>query len=215
MSVVDELITAGRALVDAGLSPGASGNISAIDGERILVSGTGTSLGALSESDFAILDLDGTVTGGAKASKETPLHVGFYRRDPAHRAVVHVHSPQATAFSCTTPWSEISAVPPLTPYFVMRVGRTPLLPYRMPGSPQLGTDIFEEPGEFRAALLANHGSVVAGASLAEAVERAVELEEACRIALLTSGTQRRELAPAQVAELAERWNSPWPAATVH
>lgn len=215
MSVVDELIAAGRALVDAGLSPGASGNISAIDGDRILVSGTGTSLGTLSESDFAILDLDGTVTGGAKASKETPLHVGFYRRDPAHRAVVHVHSPQATAFSCTAPWSDVSAVPPLTPYFVMRVGRTPLLPYRMPSSPQLGTDILEEPGPFRAALLANHGSVVAGATLAEAVERAIELEEACRIALLTDASTRRELTPEQTAELAERWGSPWQAATVH
>src|SRR5690606_37874787 len=99
---------AGRALVDAGLSPGASGNISAIDGERILVSGTGTSLGSLSEGDFAQLDLDGTAIGGAKASKETPLHVGFYRRDASHRAVVHVPSPQAAAFSCTEPWSEVS-----------------------------------------------------------------------------------------------------------
>lgn len=215
MSVVDELIAAGRALVDAGLSPGASGNISAWDGERILVSGTGTSLGALRPEDFAILAADGTVHGGAKASKETPLHVGFYQRDPAHRAVVHVHSPHATAFSCTAPWSEVSAIPPLTPYFVMRVGRAPLLPYRMPGSPQLGADVLEEPGAFRAALLANHGSVVAGSSIAEAVERAVELEEACRIALLTTGSERRELSTEQVVELAERWNSPWSVATVH
>lgn len=215
MSIAGDLIDAGRALVDAGLSPGTSGNISAIDGERILVSGTGTSLGSLSEGDFAILDLDGTVTGGAKASKETPLHVGFYRRNPAHRAVVHVHSPQAAAFSCIAPWSEVSAVPPLTPYFVMRVGRTPLLPYRMPGSAQLGADIHQEPGEFRAALLANHGSVVAGRTLAEAVERAVELEEACRIALLTDPATRRELTPAQTAELSARWNSPWAGPTVH
>lgn len=215
MSIAGDLIDAGRALVDAGLSPGTSGNISAIDGERILVSGTGTSLGSLCEDDFAILDLDGTVTGGAKASKETPLHVGFYRRNPAHRAVVHVHSPQAAAFSCIAPWSEVSAVPPLTPYFVMRVGRTPLLPYRMPGSAQLGADIHQEPGEFRAALLANHGSVVAGRTLAEAVERAVELEEACRIALLTDPATRRELTPAQTAELSARWNSPWAGPTVH
>ena len=215
MSIAGDLIDAGRALVDAGLSPGTSGNISAIDGERILVSGTGTSLGSLSEGDFAQLGLDGTVIGGAKASKETPLHVGFYRRDASHRAVVHVHSPQAAAFSCTAPWSEISAVPPLTPYFVMRVGRTPLLPYRMPGSAQLGEDIHREPGEFRAALLANHGSVVAGRTLAEAVERAVELEEACRIALLTDPATRRELTAEQIAELSERWNSPWAGPTVH
>lgn len=215
MSVIDDLIAAGRALVDAGLSPGSTGNISARDGERILVSGTGTSLGALSPSDFAITALDGTVLGGAKASKETPLHLGLYRRSSTHRAVVHVHSPHATAFSCTQPWSEANAIPPLTPYFVMRVGSTPLLPYRMPGSPQLGVDVFEAPGDFRAALLANHGSVVAGTDLVDAVERAVEVEEACRIALLTAGTPRRELSAEQAAELAEHWHSPWAAPTVH
>jgi len=209
MSMIEDLVSTGRALVEAGLSPGTSGNISARDGDRLLVSGTGTSLGSLRDEDFAIVGLDGTVLGGAKASKETPLHVGFYRRSEAHRAVVHLHSPQAAAFSCTAPWSEISAIPPLTPYFVMRVGRTPLLPYRMPGSAQLGEDILEAPGEFRAALLANHGSVVAGTDLADAVDRAIEVEEACRIALLTAGTQRRELTTEQIAELSTRWQSPW------
>lgn len=215
MSVIEDLIAAGRALVDAGLSPGSTGNISARDGDRILVSGTGTSLGALSPSDFAIAAPDGTVLGGAKASKETPLHLGLYRRNAAHRAVVHVHSPQATAFSCTKPWSDASAIPPLTPYFVMRVGSTPLLPYRMPGSPQLGDDVYEAPGDFRAALLANHGSVVAGTDLADAVDRAVEVEEACRIALLTAGAARRELSAEQATALSERWGSPWVTPTVH
>lgn len=215
MTVVEELIETGRALVEAGLSPGSSGNISARDGDRLLVSGTGTSLGALGPDDFAIVALDGAILGGAKASKETPLHLGFYRRSEAHRAVVHLHSPQAAAFSCTEPWSEISAIPPLTPYFVMRVGRTPLLPYRMPGSAQLGEDILGTAGQFRAALLANHGSVVAGTDLADAAERAVEVEEACRIALLTAGSDRRELTDAQIHELSERWQSPWTAPHIH
>lgn len=209
MTVIDKLIETGRALVGAGLSPGTSGNISARDGDRILVSGTGTSLGHLSPEDFAIVALDGTMLGGAKSSKETPLHLGFYRRNATHRAVVHLHSPQATAFSCTEPWSETSAIPPLTPYFVMRVGRTPLLPYRMPGSAQLGDDILSAPGDFRAALLANHGSVVAGTDLSDAADRAIEVEEACRIALLTAGTSPRELTDEQILELCDRWQSPW------
>ncbi|GAA1488086.1 class II aldolase/adducin family protein [Brachybacterium sacelli] len=214
MTVMDDLIAAGRALVDAGLSPGTSGNISARDGDRLLVSGTGAPLGALDPSDFAVVSLGGTVLGGAKASKETPLHLGFYGRSSGNHAVVHVHSPQATAFSCTEPWSRASAIPPLTPYFVMRVGSTPLLPYRMPGSPQLGDDVLEAPGEFRAALLANHGSVVAGISLPDAVERAVEVEEACRIALLTASAPRRELTDEQTADLSQRWQSPWTTPTV-
>ena len=91
----------------------------------------------------------------------------------------------------------------------MRVGQTPLLPYRNPGDPALGDDLQSAPWPLRAALLANHGPVVAGVDLDDAIERASELEEACRIALLTAGTGRRELTASQIRELAERWRSPW------
>ncbi len=209
MSVVEQLIAAGRRLVDVGLSPGSTGNISARDGDHILVTGTGVCLGDLTPADFAEVSLDGIHLGGVRASKETPLHIGLYRRDDEHRAVVHLHSPQAVAMSCREPWAEHSAVPPLTPYFVMRVGQTPLLPYRHPGDPALGEDIRSVQWPLRAALLANHGSVVAGRDIAEAVDRAAELEEACRIALLTENAPRRELTDDQVRELADRWGSPW------
>lgn len=209
MNVVDQLIDAGRRLVASGLSPGSSGNISARDGDRIFVTGTGVSLGELASTDFAVVSISGEYLGGARASKETPLHVGFYRRDEEHQAVVHLHSPQAVAMSCRVPWAENSAIPPLTPYFVMRVGQTPLLPYRHPGDEALGEDIHSAPWPLRAALLANHGSVVAGTSVHDAVDRAEELEEACRIALITDGAPRRELTVQQVRELADRWESPW------
>ncbi|MFD2795766.1 class II aldolase/adducin family protein [Promicromonospora vindobonensis] len=203
------LVESGRQLVAAGLSPGSSGNVSVLTGDRILISGTGSSLGHLSAADLAHVGPDGTYLGGARASKETPLHVAFYRRDAGHRAVVHVHSPHAVALACLAPWAAHNAIPPLTPYFVMRVGQTPLLPYRHPGDPALGDDLFAAPWPLRAALLANHGAVVAGSSLDEAVDRATELEEACRIALLTAGSTRRELTPEQIQDLAGRWGSPW------
>ncbi|MBN9733511.1 MULTISPECIES: class II aldolase/adducin family protein [unclassified Pseudonocardia] len=209
MSAVDALLTAGARVVADGLSPGTSGNISVRDGDRVLVSGSGTSLGRLGPDDVAVLDLDGRHLDGARPSKEWPLHLAFYARDPEHRAVVHVHSPYAVAASCLEPWSDASAVPPLTPYYVMRVGQTPLLPYRPPGDPGLGDDLRGCPWELRAALLANHGSVVAAADAAQACEMAVELEEACRIALLTTGLPRRELTPDATRELARRWASPW------
>ncbi|PRX96589.1 class II aldolase/adducin family protein [Allonocardiopsis opalescens] len=209
MTGIGELIAAGRALVDTGLSPGTSGNISLRAGERVIITGTGAPLGALTAAHFAEVALDGTHLAGARPSKETPLHLGLYGRDDRHRAVVHLHSPQAVALSCLRPWRPHNAVPPLTPYFVMKVGQTPLLPYRHPGDPALGDDIRALEWPVRAALLANHGSVVAGGTVAEAVECATELEEACRIALLTEGLSRRELTDAQAAELAARWNSPW------
>lgn len=207
--LAQDLMETGRSLVELGLSPGASGNLSVRLGDRIFVTGTGTQLGQLTREQFAVVGLDGTQLGGAKVSKETPLHLGLYRRDPNFGAVIHLHSPWAAAYSCTPPWSENSAVPPLTPYFVMRVGQTPLMPYRTPGSAELGTDIESSPVSFRAALLANHGSVVAGADTKEALDRATELEEACRIAMLTATSARRELTEAQISELTERWGAPW------
>ena len=209
MSALDDLLAAGVRVVEEGLSPGSSGNLSVRAGDRIMISGTGAPLGRMRPENIAVLDLDGRHLDGAKPSKEWPLHVAFYRRDPRHQAVVHVHSPSAVAVACLEPWSEHSAVPPLTPYFVMRVGQTPLLPYRRPGDPALGEDLRTCPWELRGALLANHGSVLAGTDLNEAVDRAAELEEACRITLLTSGMPRRELDADAVAELARRWSSPW------
>lgn len=209
MKGVDALVRAGALLVDAGLSPGSSGNISVRDGDRLVVSGTGVTLGRLRPEDVAVLDLDGHWLDGARPSKEWPLHAAFYRRARGHGAVVHVHSPSAVAMACLEPWSEHSAVPPLAPYFVMRVGQTPLLPYRHPGDPGLGEDLLASPWELNAALMANHGQVVAGADLAVAVERAIELEEACRVALATAGLPRRVLDDQQVGELARRWSSPW------
>lgn len=209
MSAVDDLIAAGRALVDAGLSPGSSGNASVRDGDRLLMTGTGTRLGALRPDDIAVLDLDGVALGGARPSKEVALHVAMYARNPAHTAVVHVHSPSTVALSCLEPWAPHSAVPPLTPYTLMRVGQVPLLGFVPPGDPRMGALITDCPHPFRAALLANHGAVVSGDDLEGAVDSTVELEEACRIALLTHGRERRLIAAEHVRAITDRWGTPW------
>jgi ribulose-5-phosphate 4-epimerase/fuculose-1-phosphate aldolase len=206
------LIDAGRALVDAGLSPGSSGNLSVRDGARILMSGTGTSLGALSTGDLALLDERGAHLEGARPSKEVALHAAMYRRNPDHTAIVHVHSPYAVALSCLEPWSAESAIPPLTPYALMRVGQVPLLPFAPPGDPGMGALIDDCPHPFRGALLANHGAVVSGEDLGRAVDSAIELEEACRIALLTAGTERRLIPAEEVRALCERFGTPWTSA---
>ncbi|WP_423921685.1 class II aldolase/adducin family protein [Frigoribacterium sp. 2-23] len=208
-AAVDRLIAAGRALVAAGLSPGDSGNVSVRDGDRLLMTGTGTRLGALTPADISVLTLDGTLVDGPRPSKEVALHLALYAKNPGHAAVVHVHSPSAVALACLEPWSEHSAVPPLTPYVLMRVGQVPLLPFVAPGSSALGSVVIDSSLPFTAALLANHGSVASGVDLDGAVIAAVEVEESCRIALLTRGADRRLIPADQVMAITTAWGTPW------
>jgi 3-dehydro-4-phosphotetronate decarboxylase len=209
VSAVSALIGAGKALVDAGLSPGSSGNVSVRDGDRILMSGTGSRLGALGPADIAVLTLDGIPVSGAKPSKEVSLHVALYAKNPAHTAVVHVHSASAVAWSCLEPWAPHTAIPPLTPYALMRVGQVPLLDFVAPGDPAMGDLITASPFPFRGALLSNHGAVVSGEDLGRAVDSMIELEEACRIALLTQGAPMRLIPADQVEAITARWGMPW------
>ncbi|MFK3835022.1 class II aldolase/adducin family protein [Microbacterium sp. NPDC087868] len=205
----DALIAAGARVAAAGISPGSSGNVSIRVDDVVYMTGTGTDLGRLTDADIAVVTRGGEHLRGAKPSKELSLHLAFYAKNVEHTAVVHLHSPFAVAASCLEPWSEYSAIPPLTPYFVMRVGQTPLVPFRVPGDPDLAAQMRALPGPFRAALLANHGQIVSAPGLDAAVEAAIELEEACRIALLTDGKPRRLLPPEDVRALADRWGTPW------
>ncbi|GLK18999.1 class II aldolase/adducin family protein [Herbiconiux flava] len=211
---VDVVMTMGARISAAGVSPGSSGNVSIVHEDLIYATGTGTDLGRLTRDDVAVLDRSGRHLDGPRASKETSLHLAFYAKNPEHTAVVHVHSPNAVALSCLEPWSDNSAVPPLTPYFVMRVGQAPLIPFRVPGSPELGELVLERDLPFHAAVLANHGQIVSALDPDRAVEAAIELEEACRIALLTDGRARRLLPEADIAALSRKWGTPWTAAAV-
>ncbi|MBD7995725.1 class II aldolase/adducin family protein [Arthrobacter sp. Sa2CUA1] len=208
--LIGELVDAGKAVVAAGLSPGSSGNISVRgDDGRIYITPGGSSLGALDPDRISVLSPEGDWLSGDKPSKEIGLHLGLYRKNPDHYAVVHVHSAQAVAASCVSPWSEASALPPLTPYFVMRAGQTPLVPYRAPGSADLGKLLLAIDYPFSSALLQNHGQVTSARTLAGAIDAAVEVEEASRIALLTAGQERRLLTDAEITELTGRYGSDW------
>ena len=91
------------------------------------------------------------------------MHRAFYQARDDAGAVVHLHSTQATAVSCLPDVDQSNPIPPLTPYFVMRVGRRmPIIPYYRPGDPAMEPAIFEAAKDARAVLLANHGPVVAG-----------------------------------------------------
>ncbi|GGL94611.1 class II aldolase/adducin family protein [Nakamurella endophytica] len=205
----EALVAVARELAAWGLSPGTSGNVSVRAGDTMLMTPTGASLASARADGLVTVRLDdGSATGGTP-SKEVPLHRGFYSRDPSFGAVVHLHSPYAMAASCLAPWSEHSAVPPISPYFLMRVGQTPLLPYFRPGDPALGSALAAVPFDCRAALLQNHGQIVAAPTVEEARDMAVELEEACRLVVLVGDRNPALVEPDEALELAGRFGVPW------
>ena len=192
-----QMVELAASLFARGFSVGSAGNISARLADGYLITPTNSCLGRLDPARLARLDSGFRHVGGDAPSKEVFMHRAFYTaRDTG--AVVHLHSTMATAVACLAD----GAIPPLTPYFVMRIGRTlPVIPYFRPGDPAMEPAIHAAAREARAVLLANHGPVVCGKTLTDAVYAAEELEEAARLALLLRGASPRQLTPAQMDDL--------------
>lgn len=203
------LVDTGRELVRLGLSAGESGNLSARTGDVVLMSPTNAPLAALDPDALAVVAIDGTHVGGPAPSKEVLLHLALYRRDRTATAVVHVHSPHAVALSCRNPWADHCAIPPITPYFLMKVGQVPLIPYFAPGDPEQAVRVETSPHLFSGALLANHGQITAGRRFRQAVNAAIEIEEAARSVLLQPDGHYNLLTEGQIAELTGRYGTPW------
>jgi ribulose-5-phosphate 4-epimerase/fuculose-1-phosphate aldolase len=200
----------GAKLAARGLCPGTSGNISAKIGDGWLMTPTNSSLGELDAAKLAKLDLSGKHVGGDPPTKEALLHRAVYDVRPDDGAIVHLHSTHAVAVSCLDPschHSHDSTLPPITAYFVMRVGKLPLVPYFRPGDAKLADAIREYATGHRAVLLANHGPVVAGTSLSAASASIEELEETAKLHLLLQGFKTRLLTAAQVREVEEAFPS--------
>ncbi len=193
----------GASLFARGFSVGSAGNISVrLEDGGYLITPTNSCLGRLDPARIARLDADFRHIGGDKPSKEVFMHRAFYRVRAEAGAVVHLHSTMATAIACLPEADAANPIPPLTPYFVMRVGRRlPLVPYYRPGDPAMEPAIAQAATDARAVLLANHGPVVSGKTLTDAVYAAEELEEAARLALLLRGATPRLLTGAQVDDL--------------
>jgi len=199
----DQICRLGRSLFERGLTPGSSGNISLrCDDGGFLVTPTNASLGFLDPALLSRLDADGRLLSGAPPTKEVPLHVALYETRGGARAVVHLHSTHAVALSMLPEIDPRAALPPLTPYYLMKCGATALVPYFRPGDPAVADAIRGLAGKYASVLLANHGPVVAGASLEAAVFAIEELEETAKLYLLLRGLNPRYLTPAQVADLA-------------
>ena len=121
----DAIAEFGRSMFDRGLTAGSSGNISARVEDGWLLTPTNACLGRLDPGRISKLDGEGRPISGDPPSKETPLHLAMYRERGAAGAVVHLHSTYSAAVSCMRGLPAASCIPPLTAYFVMKVGRLP------------------------------------------------------------------------------------------
>ena len=193
-----------------GLTGGASGNISVRTPDGgLLVTPTGVSLGRLDPARLSRFDADGRLVDGDPPTKEMPLHSAFYETKLITGAVVHLHSTHSVALSMLPETDPDCAVPPLTAYAVMRVGKVALLPFFVPGDPAMADAVRGLAGRRSAVLLANHGPVVAARDLEAAVFAMEELEETARLALLLRGTAAQGLDAAQIAAVVRKFDVDW------
>jgi ribulose-5-phosphate 4-epimerase/fuculose-1-phosphate aldolase len=197
----EQIVEFGRSLFERGLSAGSSGNLSVRLDDGWLLTPTNASLGRLDPARLSKLDWEGRLVGGEPPSKEAFLHRAMYRQRGAAGAIVHLHSTHSAAVSCMCGLNPDDCIPPLTPYFMMKIGRLPLVPYHRPGDPALAGAIGALAHKHSAVLLANHGPVVSGATLAAAVHAAEELEETAKLFLLLRDVPTRPLDATQIDEL--------------
>jgi ribulose-5-phosphate 4-epimerase/fuculose-1-phosphate aldolase len=172
-----------------------------------LLTPTNVSLGALEPDRLSHVSKDGQLLSGAAPTKEAFLHRSVYDARPDANAIIHLHSTHSVAVSCLCDISSENVLPPLTAYYVMRVGRLPLIPFHPPGATSLATAVGAVASKSRAMLLAHHGPIVAGSSLADAMSAIEELEETARLYLLLHGKDYRVLGDDDVRRLHEAFAS--------
>jgi ribulose-5-phosphate 4-epimerase/fuculose-1-phosphate aldolase len=203
----DEIAKVGKSLFDRGLTFGSTGNISVrlADGGWLMTP-TNASMGELDPAKLSRFDATGAHIGGDKPTKEAVLHLAMYGERQDAGAVVHLHSTHSVAVSLIEGLDPADLLPPLTAYYVMRVGRLPLVPYLPPGDAELARAVGKLAGAHHAVLLANHGPVVAGTTLANAQYATEELEETAKLFLLLRGMPIKPLTPQQADDLRLRYN---------
>lgn len=205
----DEVCRVGQSLFQRGLTSGSTGNISVRtpDGGWLMTP-TNASLGNLDPSRLSLFDAKGRFIDGDAPTKESFLHFSMYGERADAGAVVHLHSTHSTAVSIMADVDPEDVLPALTAYYVMRVGRLPLVPYYAPGDKALAEAVRSLASRHHALLLANHGPVVAGTSLANAQYATEELEETAKLFLMLQNHAKRILTPEQVADLRRRFALP-------
>ncbi|WP_204114409.1 3-oxo-tetronate 4-phosphate decarboxylase [Shimia biformata] len=201
----EDIVRFARSIFERGLTFGSTGNISVRTEDGWLMTPTGSSMGDLDPARISKLDAQGNHIDGDAPTKEAFLHTAMYGKRSDAQAIVHLHSTHSVAVSCLHHVNKADVLPPLTAYYVMRIGTLPLIDYYAPGDIKLAKAVEEMASDHHAVLLANHGPVVAGKSLADAVYATEELEETAKLFLMLQNLNTAPLTDAQVAELRARF----------
>jgi ribulose-5-phosphate 4-epimerase/fuculose-1-phosphate aldolase len=189
-------------MFNRGYSSGGAGNISArLSDGTLIATPTNSSFGDLEADTLSKVSAEGKLLSGPKATKELAMHLAIYQQRPQAQAVVHLHSPYLTALSCLADLDQENCLPPITPYYVMRIKKLPLITYYKPGDVRLGDEVSRLAADNVAMLLANHGPIISGRSIKEAVFNAEELEDTARLYLQLLPHTFKTLNAEQVAEL--------------
>ena len=210
----DEICRVGASLYARGYVHASAGNISVrLPDGGFLITPTDACLGTLDPARLAAVDAQGQQTGGDRASKTLALHRRIYAADPQAGCVIHTHSTHLVALTLAGVWRFDDIVPPITPYFVMKVGHVPLIPYHRPGDPAVAEQVAQRIEAMRAAgtplravMLERLGPNVWHRSPAEASAVLEELEETARLWLLT---RPAPLTADQIAELRQHFGAAW------
>ena len=198
----DQLVAALRGLDERGLNRGSTGNLSHRCGEGMLITPTGMGADDLGAADLVWLGDDGTLRGAWQPSSEWHFHQAVYRARPELQAVVHTHSIHATALAC------LGRGLPAFHYMVAVAGgdSVPCVPYHLFGSEALSAAVVIAMRGRQACLLAHHGLVAAGTSLAQAMKIAIEVEALCEVYLKALAVgEPTTLDAAQMAEVIARF----------
>ena len=203
----DQIVLLAKSMFERGLTFGSSGNISARVDDGWLMTPTGSTMGTLDPAKISKLNNEGTHIQGDKPTKESFLHRVMYEQRPGTGAVVHLHSTHSVAVSCLVDIDKKNVLPPITAYYVMKIGTLPLIPYFPPGDLNLAKAVSEMATDHHAVLLANHGPVVAGKSLEDAVYAMEELEETAKLFLMLKNMNTSFLDDFQIADLKNRFSN--------
>ena len=209
-----EICRVGASLFNRGYVHASAGNISVrTEDGGFLITPTDACLGTLVPERLANVNADGVQTGGDRASKTLALHRRIYTADPEARCVIHTHSTHLVALTLAGVADPDDLLPPITPYFVMKVGHVPLIPYHRPGDPAVADLVAARIAAshaagtpLRAVMLDRLGPNVWHRSPAEASAVLEELEETARLWLLTHPAPLTE---GQIDELRQHFGARW------
>jgi 3-dehydro-4-phosphotetronate decarboxylase len=210
-----EICRVGRSLFERGYVHATAGNISARLFDGYLITPTDACLGFLDPDKLAKVGDDGAQQSGDRASKTLALHRKIYAADERARCVIHTHSSHLVGLTLAGAWSMDDIVPPITPYYVMKVGHVPLIPYHRPGDPAVGDLVMQTiermhaaATPIRAVMIDRLGPNVWHDSLAAAMALLEELEETARLWLSTN-PKPKPLSEEAIAELRAHFGAIW------